>query len=389
MSSETYIILRKLAVDEDDYGGVMRSGGQAPKTDLGVEIENLESIDVSELHRDDTVESFAPSMDIHLIEPAEESDADFLPDQGQTWGVRAVSAVESKYSGRGIAVAVLDSGIDADHPAFSGMELIQKDFTGEGDGDLNGHGTHCAGTIFGREVEGLRIGVAPGIETALIGKVTNKLGGGTTDQVIEAINWAVGQGANIISMSLSINFTGFAKRLQDTGFPAELATSKALVSYRQNLLLFEHLAGFVQGRRGAQPLIVVASGNESRRHEREDFVIASGPPAAADGFVAVGALGQDGDSLKVARFSNTGVEVSGPGVDVISAKTGGGLSSKSGTSMAGPHVAGVAALWAEKLPQLDVKTLQATMIGRATRRGLPSDFDPLDVGAGLVQAPRI
>ncbi len=389
MSSETYIILRKLAAGQDDYGGVMRGGDEAPKPELGVEVEKLESKDVSELHRDESVESFAPSMDIRLIEPAEESDAKYPPDQTETWGVRVVGAADTRYSGRGITVAVLDSGIDAGHPAFSDMTLIQKDFTGEGEGDPNGHGTHCAGTIFGRDVEGLRIGIARGVERALIGKVTNRVGAGSTDQLVEAIHWAVDQGARIISMSLSIDFAGFAKRLQDNGYPPELAISKALVSYRRNLLLFEHLAGFVQSRRGTQPLIVVAAGNESRRDERTDFVISSGPPAAADGFLAVGALGRDDDTLKVARFSNNGVEVSGPGVDVISAKTGGGLASKSGTSMAGPHVAGVAALWAEKLPQRDVKILQTTMIGRTTRQGLPSEFDPLDVGAGLVQAPRI
>jgi subtilisin family serine protease len=73
------------------------------------------------------------------------------------WGVRAIRADMSPYSGEGVIVAVLDTGIDAAHPAFAGMELVQRDFTGAGNGDVHGHGTHCAGTIFGRDVDGLRV----------------------------------------------------------------------------------------------------------------------------------------------------------------------------------------------------------------------------------------
>ena len=82
-----------------------------------------------------------------------------------------MGADTSSCTGNGIVVAVLDTGIDASHPAFAGVEVIQKDFTGEGDGDQHGHGTHCAGTIFGRNVNGTRIGVAMGVKKALIGKV--------------------------------------------------------------------------------------------------------------------------------------------------------------------------------------------------------------------------
>jgi subtilisin family serine protease len=81
-----------------------------------------------------------------------------------------VGADTSPFSGDGIVVAVLDTGIDASHPAFEGVDIVQKDFTGEGVGDQHGHGTHCAGTIFGRTSEGTRIGVAPGVKKALIGK---------------------------------------------------------------------------------------------------------------------------------------------------------------------------------------------------------------------------
>ena len=88
------------------------------------------------------------------------------------------------------------------------MTILQKNFTQEEDDDNHGHGTHCAGTIFGREVDNQRIGVAPGVNTALIGKVLGT-GGGSSATLASAINWAADKGAHVISMSLGIDFPGF------------------------------------------------------------------------------------------------------------------------------------------------------------------------------------
>jgi subtilisin family serine protease len=106
------------------------------------------------------------------------------------------------------------------------MTITERDFTGEGNGDLEGHGTHCAGTIFGRDVSSTRIGVARGVKTALIGKVLGSQGG-SSESIVTAIQWAVDNGAHVISMSLGMDFPGFQKQLQQSGLPPELATSLA------------------------------------------------------------------------------------------------------------------------------------------------------------------
>ena len=392
---EKHVILRSnAAATRDPFVGALAAPAMEESIAAGVsiEVDEIDTREIPALARNSEVLAIARAIPMKLIAPVEEQDGAEPTADTVTWGVKAVGADTSPFSGDGIVAAVLDTGIDDSHPAFAGVDNVQKDFTGEGNGDQNGHGTHCAGTVFGRDTDGTRIGVAPGVKRALIGKVLGAEGG-SSDQIARAIQWAVDNGANVISMSLGIDFPGLVKALEELGFPTELATSLALEGYRTNVQLFERLASLIRAQAafGLVAVTTAAAGNESRRDEDPNFEINVSPPAVAEGIVSVAALGEGPQGLTVAPFSNTGANVSGPGVGIVSAKVGGGLTVKSGTSMATPHVAGLAALWAERIKTISPLgglELTSRLIGSATTEGLQPGFDPIDVGAGLVRAPQ-
>lgn len=380
------------AADDDDFsfdaGGLEGFPSGEAAAAMSVERIEADADEIARLRAEEGVQATAPIMPLGVVKPLK---SDAQATGSLTWGVEAVGAESSPFDGSGLTVAVLDTGIDAGHEAFSSVTITQKDFTGEGNGDSDGHGTHCAGTFFGGEVDGLRIGVAPGVDAALIGKVIGK-DGGNTQSILDAIIWAVAEGAQVISMSLGIDFPGMVERLRDLMVPDEAATSMALAAYRDNVRLFDTIAQLSRRSeafdRGA--VICAATGNESRRTGGggETYVLDAAPPATAEGVIAVAALrrANTGD-LEVARFSNANPTVSGPGVDIVSAKAGGGLMALSGTSMATPHVAGVAALWAQALEDrggLSLTSLSANLIGQAQSTGLPFG----DVGNGMAFAPQ-
>ena len=386
-----HVILRSPEVNPDVRAGEA-SVAVAPAVALTIDVDELQPRAAARLARSRDVLAIAPVLPMKLIEPVADGASASPTAAGMTWGVEAVGAHTSPFSGDGIVVAVLDTGIDPGHAAFMGVDFVRRNFTTESDDDLHGHGTHCAGTIFGRDVSNTRIGVAPGVTKAVIGKVLGS-GGGSSDQIMKAIQWAVGEGAHVISMSLGIDFPGFVKELEDDGFPTELATSIALEGYRQNVLLFERLAELIAAQNAFMQatVIVAAAGNESRRQVDPKFEISCSPPAVADGIVSVAAVGTSAAGFTVAPFSNVGAHLAAPGVGILSARRGGGLTTMSGTSMATPHVAGVAALWAQKLTidgQLNAGLLADLLTGRATTAGMAAGFDPGDIGAGMAQAPQ-
>ncbi len=400
------IILRApgLHATRDPFDGPAARGLDTPTqnfaeraAEMTVETDDSPSRSVlNALQNDPTILGFAPAMPMKLIEPFA---ADAAPTASVTWGVKAVGADSSPYTGAGVIVSVLDTGIDTTHPAFAGVDLVTNDFTGAGSAeDDNGHGTHCAGTIFGRDLDGQRIGVARGVQKALIGKVLGGPNGGGSDTLATAMLWAADNGAHVISMSLGMDFPGWVEELvKVNGLAIPAATSIALEGYRANVRLFEQLANLLNARASiAQTtLIIAAAGNESERTGQPAYEINVAPPAAAYGITSVAALANgsgSGSGLTVAPFSNTMATVAGPGVGVFSAWLNGGTKTISGTSMATPHVAGVTALWAERLlaqGPLSPVLLQSKLIGSGTFTPLETGTDPVDVGAGLVQAPTL
>jgi len=354
-----------------------------------VEHVKLTAAESADLRRDPEVEAIAAAMPLKLIGPVGVAEA--TPSAtGNTWGVEAVASHSSPFTGAGVVVAVLDTGINPSHLAFQGVELVRRNFTQGADDDEYGHGTHCAGTIFGRDVNGLRIGIARGVTKALIGKVLGP-GGGSSASLATAITWAYQNGANVISMSLGIDFPGFVASLIAQGLPPEPATSLALEQYRANVNLFSSLTNLLaqSGAFAQAAVVIAASGNES---ERPRYEIAVSPPAAGDGIISVGALQRSAaGNLSVASFSNTQCNLCGPGVSVTSAWIGGNsvLRTISGTSMATPHVAGCTALWADQqrrlLGAVTAENLAARVLSSAVF--VPgASFE--DIGNGMVQAPQ-
>lgn len=383
-----YAILRRNSASQAGVRGLASGSFAGGPGQLELSVERIPERSIAEVVADPQVELISPIMPTRLIRPfAGEHVGD-----GSNWGIAAVGADRSRYTGAGVTVAVLDTGIDRDHPAFAGMELVEKDFSGHGNGDRQGHGTHCAGTIFGRDV-GRRIGVARGVNRALIGKVLGDDGSGQSDMIFEALTWAMHERVDIISMSLGFDFPGMVSELVADGWPADLATSTALEAYRGNLRMFDAIMGVLRAQSafGVSPLVVAAAGNESRRELKPEYRIAASLPAAAEDVISVAAIGLQGEDYFVADFSNSLALISAPGVNITSAWPGGGLHTISGTSMACPHVAGVAALWWESIQRSgsrpNAKNVTARLIASARKDVFPADIDEADVGQGFVTAP--
>jgi subtilisin family serine protease len=240
------------------------------------------------------------------------------PSQVMPWGVSKIKADEAwvTSTGNGINVMVLDTGIDASHPDLSANVKGGVNFVPRGRkvypsrwGDDNGHGTHVAGTIGASNNDIGVVGVAPDVNLYAV-KVLNKEGNGYLSDVVLGIDWAVANGADVINMSLG-------------------STSGSSV-----------LEEAVSNAYNAGVVVVAASGNSGDGDISTNNVEY---PAKYQSVIAVGAS----DSSEIApSWSSDGeeVEVSSPGVGVLSTYLDGGYATGSGTSMASPHVAGAVAL---------------------------------------------
>jgi subtilisin family serine protease len=212
--------------------------------------------------------------------------------------------------------------------------------------------------------------------------------------IFRGIKWATEQGAHVVSMSLGFDFPGMVASAVHSGWPSDLATSTALEAYRANLRMFDSLMQMIKAMAAFKPgaAVVAAAGNESRTDVNSDYKIAASLPAAAEGIISVGALQRINGKYGIAFFSNTFPQLAAPGVDIVSVYPKGGLRSLSGTSMACPHVAGVAALWWDALRKSGVvnptaQLVQANLLATARTNLFAPGVAIADRGAGLVTAP--
>ncbi|MFE7595941.1 S8 family serine peptidase [Streptomyces sp. NPDC057494] len=270
-------------------------------------------------------------------------------------------AWEAGLTGKGVKVAVLDTGADLGHPDLAGRISETKSFIeGQEVADRGGHGTHVTSTVGGSGAasDGKEKGVAPGA-TLAVGKVLSDQGSGTESQIIAGMEWAAKDiDAKIVSMSL-----GSSEPSDGTDPMAQAVNT-------------------LSAETGA--LFVIAAGNSG-------YPGSIGSPGAADSALTVGAV----DSAdRAAYFTSQGPrygdqalkpDVSAPGVNILAARSqlvaGSGLyTTMSGTSMATPHVAGVAALLAEKHPDWTGAQLKNALMSSSKTL----DATSYELGAGRV-----
>ncbi|MGW4796547.1 S8 family serine peptidase [Nonomuraea sp. NPDC004297] len=281
--------------------------------------------------------------------------------------IGAPTGWEKGFDGKGVKVAVLDTGIDVDHPDFAGRILATENFTNAaGIADRKGHGTHVASTIAGAGEK--YKGVAPAA-SLLVGKVLNDSGNGEWSWAIAGMEWAAEQGADVVNMSLG----------------SCCGNGTDPMSQALNELTKKH-----------GTLFVTAAGNEY-----EPLTVSV--PAAADEALAVGAVDKT-TGTTLADFSSRGPRLDdaavkpnivAPGIDIVAARSSGSSlpgvpgddrhTTLSGTSMATPHVAGAAAILAQQHPGWQAAELRDALTSTAETVEGPNWFEQ---GSGRVDVAR-
>jgi major intracellular serine protease len=249
-----------------------------------------------------------PKLPSFTVESLHAEASEYIPD-----GINMIHAPEQwakGNEGEGMVIAIIDTGVDYNHPDLKDNILGGKDFTGKGDYmDGNGHGTHVAGTICATNSGSGIVGVAPKAKILAL-KALDDEGSGSNDWITQAIKYAIQQKVNVISMSL--------------GGESDYSPMHKAIKEARN-------AGII---------VVCAAGNEGDGNtDTEEYSY----PGAYHEVFEVGAVDFN---KNLAPFSNTNheVDILAPGVQILSTYPGGGYAKLSGTSMATPHVSGAVAL---------------------------------------------
>ncbi|MSP92098.1 MAG: hypothetical protein EXR79_09910 [Myxococcales bacterium] len=290
--------------------------------------------------------------------------------------------------GAGVRVAVLDTGVDATHPALAGKVLAQHCFAGPGTGgcppwgqaeadaapDGNGHGTHVASIIAGA-AGAVTPGLAPASELVAV-RVLGKNGKGTTADVVAALDWVGARAAKWNVRVINLSLGSDAVYAGSCG-GKDPATTKAVAVLRTKGVA-----------------VVVASGNGGA-------LAGLSAPACVPGAIAVGAsydtaagsgqwpglcTDKTTGTRRIACFTNRGprLDIVAPGAWTLAAKMGGGVTEMAGTSQAAPVVAAAAALLAGCKPTLSPSAIRSVLVGTGrtvTDASTGLSFRHLDIGA--------
>lgn len=293
-------------------------------------------------------------MPLQLVAAVALSTVGFIPLAGSQWWLDDFGFEALPLDGSGVTVAVIDTGIDAQHPNLAGAVIAGADFSGVGDetgspvGSSSFHGTAVASLIAGRGAgRDAVLGVAPGA-SMLSASIGLGVSGADTDrQLADAVIWAVDNGADIINLSLTRN------------------SAKWPVSWDEAFLYaFEN-----------DVLIVAATGNA----EQGRYATA---PAVIPGVIAVTAIDQAGSTEFDAGSEGIGVSVAAPGVEITASIPDSGTGVFSGSSVAAPIVSGLLALMIEADPQASANDLIQRLLESATDLGEPG-FDA-NYGFGVI-----
>ncbi|OEC00128.1 serine protease [Lysinibacillus sphaericus] len=273
-------------------------------------------------------------------------------------GIELIAApkVWEDSKGKGITVAILDTGCDITHPDLSGRIIGGWNFTHDDDGqpdqyiDYNGHGTHVAGTIAAINNGTGVVGVAPEA-SLLILKVLDKYGSGQYDWIIKGINYAVEQRVDIISMSLggSVDVPELHQAIQN-----------AITN---------------------QILVVCAAGNEGDGQSSSNELAY---PGCYNEVISVGSINLQRRSSNFSN-SNNEVDLVAPGEEILSTYLNGTYAKLSGTSMATPHISGALALIKENANRNFERNLtEAELYAQLIKRTIPLGNSPKLEGNGML-----